>query len=173
MSQVRWLELTESQRSKEDNLQSDLVNKIYNEGKISHHDILKFKQLSSSDFTSPQSPWLTASIIVSTNRERFTLTHLAACRFAIAEKTFVYRWPTRIKQWEGVPFDNPEVYDDPCLYKYFVEGAPGFITDRICSDLNLVNAMPIIYQSLVIENKEDIATIALVESLADLEQSSL
>ena len=72
----------------------------------------------------------------------------------------MYRWMTGYSHWEGSPgVDAPEVYDDPCFYEYFVEGADGFLTDKINPDFCLVNATPVKYHSLCIEDKDDLANI--------------
>ena len=115
-----------------------------------------YKHLDDDDFLNPMSPWYTASIIVSTNRERFTLTHTCAVRYALARGKIVYRWLAKYSKWAGAPPNpSPEVFKDPCFYEYFVEGADGFISSQICADLNLVNAIPVTYSSFTLETNED------------------
>ena len=159
LSKARWFELTENQRSK-DPEHTKLVDRIYFEGKISKDDIFSYQHLSPADFSSPDSPWLSASIICSTNRERLTLTHHAAIRYARAKGKLVYRWPAVHSKWEGAPHsDAGEVFEDPCLYEYFVAGAHGFITDRVCFASNLVNATPVEYHTLSIDDPDDLLVI--------------
>ena len=47
-----------------------------------------------------------------------------------------------------------EVLKDPCFYEYFVEGAHGFLTDKVNKGWGLVNAQSVIYHSLSFENEE-------------------
>ena len=154
-TQTKWFELSKIERSV-DPVHTNLVTGIYKNGRLSSMDLKGYKHLSPSDFDSPDSPWLTASIIVSTNRERFSLTHEAAVRFARAKGKLVFRWMTNFSKWEGAPEDiSGAVYEDPCFYEYFVSGAAGFITDRICAETNLVNGIPCTYDSFVLENQYD------------------
>jgi hypothetical protein len=67
---------------------------------------------------------------------------------------------TGFSHWEGCPrVDTPDVFDDPCFYEYFVEGADGFITQKLNADFCLVNATPVQYHSLCIDNEYDLASI--------------
>ena len=154
-STAKWFELTKSERSLDEE-HTKLIEKIYKEGSVKRDDLSRYKHLSEDDFSDPDSPWLTASIIVSTNRERYTLTHEAAVRYAAAKGKIVYRWLTNFSKWEGAPADiSNSVYDDPCFYEYFVAGASAFITDRVCAETNLVNGIPCSYHSFVPGNEYD------------------
>jgi hypothetical protein len=64
---ARWFELSKNQRYK-DPQHSKLVDTIYCEGKVTKVDLISYQQLSPADFSSPDSPWLSASIFCSTNR---------------------------------------------------------------------------------------------------------
>jgi hypothetical protein len=88
------------------------------------------------------------------------MTHHAAKQFAAARGRVVYRWMTGYSHLEGCPGeDAPDAFDDPCFYEYFVEGADGFITKNLNSELCLVNATPVRYHSLRIEDPGDLANI--------------
>jgi hypothetical protein len=159
LTQARWMELVKSERT-DDAEHDKVLQKLYDDNYISTVDMQNYQLLSQDDFATPKSPWLQASIICSTNRERYTLTHHAAKRFAAARGQVVYRWMTGYSHWEGCPAeDSPGVFDDPCFYEYFVEGADGFITNKLNSDLCLVNATPVQYHSLCIEDQDDLANI--------------
>jgi hypothetical protein len=159
LTRARWMELVKSERT-DDAEHHQVLQTLYHTNIISTVDMELYPLLSREDFANPNSPWLQASIICSTNRERYTLTHHAAKRFAAARGQVVYRWMTGYSHWEGCPGeDTPEVFDDPCFYEYFVEGADGFITKKLNSDLCLVNATPVRYHSLCIEDRDDLANI--------------
>ena len=159
LTRARWMELVKSERT-DDTGHDQVLQKIYDKNLITTLDMQRYQLLSEDDFARPNSPWLQASIICSTNREQYTLTHHAAKRFAAARGQVVYRWMTSYSNWEGCPGeDAPDVFDDPCFYEYFVEGADGFITKKLNSDLCLVNATPVQYHSLCIEDKDDLANI--------------
>jgi hypothetical protein len=159
LTRARWMELVKSERT-DDAEHDKVLKRLYDNSTISTVDMQMYDVLSAKDFARPNSPWLQASIICSTNRERYTLTHHAAKRFAASRGQVVYRWMTGFSHWEGCPGnDSPDVFDDPCFYEYFVEGADGFITNKLNSDLCLVNATPVQYHSLCIEDKDDLANI--------------
>ena len=159
LTQARWMELVKSERT-DDEEHDQNIQKLYGTNDMSVRDLEMYELLSKGDFAHRDSPWLQASIICSTNRERYTLTHHAAKRFAAAKGRVVYRWMTGYSLWEGSPGeDAPAVYDDPCFYEYFVEGADGFITDKLNPDFCLVNATPVQYHSLCIEDAVDLANI--------------
>jgi hypothetical protein len=161
LTQARWMELVKSERTAD--LEHDkVIEKLYDRNMISTLDLQQYQLLSEDDYALPNSPWLQASIICSTNRERYTLTHHAAKRFAAARGQVVYRWMTGYSHWEGCPGpDAPGVFEDPCFYEYFVEGADGFISTKLNSDFCLVNATPVRYHSLCIEDPEDLANIQI------------
>ena len=157
----RWFELTELQRCSSDPEHMTLVSKkMYQKGHISAHDLLHYKHLSPSDFADPNSVWLSASIIVSTNRERHTLGHHAAIRFAKASGNVIYRWPAKTSRWTGLSSNcDPASLSDPCLYEYFVPGAKGFFSETVNRNVNLVNATPFTYHSIQVTDPQDQETI--------------
>ena len=153
---ARWFELTGQHRT-EDPAHTEFVMRLHNQQTISIDDFKRHRLLSKSDFEDPNSPWLTASVIVSTNRERCTLTDLMARRFAKAKGTIVIRWPTKWKNWKQKPPPQHVVraLEDPCFYEYFVAGAAGFFSDNVNKRIGIVNAKSFTMCSLTAANEED------------------
>ena len=103
------------------------------------------------------SPWFRAPIIVLTNRERYTLTHDAAVRFAAATGTVIIWWMTSWSHWAQKP---PEVFLeeallDPCFYEYWVFDADASLTARLCMYICLVNAQSVWCHSLTLVTSEE------------------
>ena len=156
LAQARWFELTEQHRTK-DLEHMAFVKRLCNQENISLDDFKRYKILSRDDFEDPKSPWLTAPIIVSTNRERYSLTDLAARRFARATGTIVIRWPTKWKNWKQKPPASRLMcaLEDPCFYEYYVEGAAGFFSDNVNKRIGIVNARPFRMHSLTVQDEAD------------------
>ena len=139
---VQWFELTEQIRT-QDEVHTELVTHIYNGG-IIDPDVIKqnYKIISRDDFKCSNSPWIDAPVIVPTNRERLSITDMAAHRFARAHNTVVIRWLSKQSEWIQKPEGQDAVtaeYQDPVFWEYFIAGAKGFITENINKPLGLVN----------------------------------
>lgn len=146
---ARWFEMNQQQRAAEDLVHTRVVRRTYLCEKISRDDVKDgYKCLSAEDMK--DGAWLKAPVLVSTNRERFTLTHTRAKQYAKHFGKVVIRWMSQYKDWEGMPQgDNAvDALDDPCFYEYFVQGADGFLTQRVNKALNLVNSLPVKYHSI-------------------------
>ena len=91
LGSVFWKELVKSERTL-DPIHHNIINNTYQEGILRKEEIFTtYKHLDDDDFRDPNSPWYTTSIIVSTNKERFTLTHTCAIGYAKARGKIVYR----------------------------------------------------------------------------------
>ena len=149
MTSVRWYELTQQQRSRDDLDQLRFNRRTYLGENISMADIQKqYKIIGEEDFKDPD--FAEASVIVSTNREKYSLTHARAIHFAHLTGTIVIRWLCEFKDWTGQPESTccAAALEDPCFYEYFVEGARGFITKNIMTSLYIVNGTQIKYHSI-------------------------
>jgi energy-coupling factor transporter ATP-binding protein EcfA2 len=156
MMQARWFELWEQLRAIDEQHQI-LVETMYARESVTVDDFRsRYPVLAAEEITAPNSPWLKASILAATNRERISFTYEMAIANARAEGTVVIRWPCRRAAWQQKPDDchMGEVLKDPCFYEYFVEGAHGFLTDKVNKELGLVNAQSVIYHSLGFESDE-------------------
>lgn len=149
MTKARWFELTQQQRSQTDPKHTGFVQRTYYGERITLDDIKNnYKLLSSTDFQDPD--WIKAPMLVSTNRERYSLTHSRAVQFAKLTGTVVLRWLRPFKEWCQKP-DPDCVHDamsDVCFYEYYVEGCDGFITENIFKDLRVVNGLPVRFHSV-------------------------
>ena len=114
-----------------------------------------YKALTSEDMSSPK--WRFAPILVSTNRERFDITHTQAINFAKEHKTVVLRWPKKIKTWyhEFPPDTEQQIQkDDPLFWQYFVVDAPAYIIDNINVSKKIANGMSAKCHSVTLRDKQ-------------------
>lgn len=150
-TKVRWFELTQQQRS-EDDQHTAFVTASYRGERFSLDKIKgRYRILSKDD--ARDNEWIRAPILVSTNRERQTLTHTRSIQFAKSEDTVVIRWKTNCVKWRQRPLlgkHRQEALNDPCFYEYFVQGAEAFLTENIQKDLKMANAAAVVYHSLVL-----------------------
>ena len=157
MTQVRYFELTQQQRS-EDDCHTAFVTSNSEGNRITVNDIKEkgYKILSKKD--SEDMDWIRAPILVSTNRERQTLTEIKAKQFAKATGTVVVRWLTKYRNWKQRPLlecHRLQALQDPCFYEYFVVGADAFLTENIQKSLKLTNATAAKYHSLVLDHQTE------------------
>ena len=96
--------------------------------------------------------WAEAPVLVSTNRERYTMIHARSLHLAMLRRTVVIRWVTDFRKWQDQP--SPDFVDkameDPCFHEYFVSGCPGVITKNMNKTLHLVNGRKVRYHSIVV-----------------------
>ena len=148
---VRWFELTQQLRS-EDPAHTRFVNDTYHGTPITLESIRTqgYDILSPADNNDPE--WIGAPVLVATNRERHTLTHVRAVNFATHHNTVVIRWVNNFSDgsWEQKPsgFHLSLAMEDPCFHEYFVAGADAFLTENIQKGLGLVNARSVVFHSL-------------------------
>lgn len=149
------IKLVEQLRIKEDqNQQFELISKMERGEQIQVEDFLIYKELSPAD-TDNDIDWLTASIVVTTNRERHTINHDQAIRFAKQHRTHVIRWPVEHKNWQGRPYPDTEALQDCVFWEYFVDEAPSFITDNVNKHARIANATRTQYHSLSLTKAQE------------------
>ena len=156
-SKCKWMELTEQQRARDDIEHTSFVHQLYHGVPLNIPFLLSYKELSHDDFNGPTSPWLTAPVIVRTNREKVTMNYKRAIHFAKATGTVVIRWKTKTQSWEQKPQCEDaldQVMEDPAFYEYFVAGAFGYCRDNICKNKDLVNGTKIQYVSLTLSAQD-------------------
>jgi hypothetical protein len=88
---TRYVKLDEQVRATDPN-HAAVVEKLARGEGISFESLKTYKVLSSDDYADPESPWYEAPIVVTINRDRFSLVHLSAMRFARSRGTVVLRW---------------------------------------------------------------------------------
>ena len=148
-------ELNEQVRT-DDPHHMNFVTKLYNCQLPTMEDLQAIPVLSKDDFRAPDSPWFQAPILVLTHRERHSLTHFAAVRFAKAKGRPVIRWKAHTRNWKQAPPEHlkHEAYSDPCFYEYWVDGAEAFLNNTISKSLGLVNAQSFTCHSLTLHTPE-------------------
>lgn len=155
-TQAKWFELTQQQRSEDAN-HTQFITQNYQGRRITLGEIKTrgYKLLSSED--SRKKEWIGASILVSTNRERQTLTHARSIQYARLTGTVVIRWETNFSNWRQRPLARQhrlKAMEDPCFYEYFVAGAGAFLTQNIQKHLKLTNATAATFHSIVVDDRE-------------------
>ena len=161
ITNVRLYELTQQQRSI-DPAHTAFVRSTYKGESISLEQLKQYKILSQADFLGDEAEeWMRAPVLVATNRERFTITHIRAQSFAAYKNEVVVRWLTNFNRnsWQNRPTGDSfrdALDNDPCFYEYFVKGADGFITENIKTELGIVNAQSITYHSLKFDYEDQI-----------------
>jgi len=71
---AKWFEFIEQMRST-DSSHTTFIRELYAWHVVRTQDIIgKYKLLCETDFSQPDSVWLTAPVLVATNRERYSLT---------------------------------------------------------------------------------------------------
>jgi hypothetical protein len=153
---ARWIQLTEQQRSKDDQHTAFIV-KMSQGQNITTQDINQYKVLSETDFRFDNSKWHTAPIIVRTNRERHTLNHIRCLNYAKSKKTVVVRWLAKYGYWEQKPASEEHIntaMQDPAFYEYFVQSAPGYCIHNLCKPKKIANGTRIQYHSLSLSDNQ-------------------
>ena len=146
-----WYQLTKQERSVDDD-HNRILEKMEASQSLTLKDLQEYTVFREKDIQGEQGlDWLKAPILVATNRERHNLLGPQCMRFGKSTGKYIYRWPCERTEWEQKP--RPEhledVIQDPCFYEWFVEGADGFITDRLNKSVRLVNGTRIRYHSIV------------------------
>ena len=138
-----------------DPTQTVLVETMYNGGAIGISNLKQYRLLSANDFNGICGDWSSAPIIVSTHRERLSITHDQAINFALANNTVVVRWEMKISKWGQRPPEEflSQAKKDPCFYQYFVSGAPAYLNSTINKDLCLIDSTPVTLESIMMEDE--------------------
>ena len=69
---------------------------------LSEH-LSKYKLYSKSDIQSDSDKWQFAPFLVATNQERIQISYHQAKQFAIANNTYIYKWPVNLHKWQNRP----------------------------------------------------------------------
>lgn len=153
---TRYVKLDEQVRATDPDHAAVVEQLARGEG-ISLESLKTYKVLSSDDYADPESPWYEAPIVVTINRDRFSLVHLSAVRFARSRGTVVLRWKSLHSLFRQRPADEhmEEMYKDPCFYEYFVAGADCCLHATVNRELGLVNSLPLIMHSLTMHDRDE------------------
>ena len=142
--------LTVQQRSK-DAAQTDLVTRMGRGESLTPRDLKNIKRLSRDDCK--ETKWKISPIVVATNKEVFDLTEDRAVNFACIHGTVVIKWKKTTKNWKNQPdleLFGSEVYEDPALWEYFVQGAPSFISSNLNTAMKICNGTQVKLHSVTL-----------------------
>ncbi len=99
-----------------------------------------------------------APIIVSTNRERYTLTAIRCQKYAKLQGMVAIRWKARFGECEQKPKshrDIEEAMEDTAFYEWFVPGIDGYCTDNLTKCGKLINATKVKYHSITLSKLDE------------------
>jgi hypothetical protein len=150
MSTATRFHLLEQQRSS-DVQHTQILNKCSNAEQIAMEDIEIYPHLTQTDIQQHPEEWKYAPILVATNHERINITQHKSALFAKDHKTHVFKWKVDIKSIENPPITSlmEQVEEENAFFwQYFVPGAPINMTDRLNTDLALVNGTPATLHSI-------------------------
>ncbi len=105
-------------------------------------------------------------IVVTSNNERTSINKSQSRTFVLKNNTRRFSWQEtvfgyNISEMEVTQIEINSLYlNDDSLTRYFVENAPGFITENIKQERGLVNSTAVTYHSLVLDDNEDRERIA-------------
>ena len=167
LTKAKWCQLTEQVRNM-CSCHQQLLDK-FEEGKsIAMSDLsCNYKMLTGKDLCGSKSSWHKAPVIVTTHRERNTLTTPLATNFAQKEGKVVYQWQTQRSKWQGSPpavFKEECINDDGAFWETFVQGAAAYITDNMDKKLGIVNGTKVTFHSLTprdLQQKEEMTCLSL------------
>ena len=149
MTEFKWYNITKQQRAKNDVKHLQFVEKMYHGKKLVFGDFNNYKQMDPSTITEEE--WQDAPVLVTTNRERLTVTETMAKIRATQRDTIVVRWPSQVSAfWEQKPDEchMDEVRQDAAFWEYFVAGSIGYVTDNLNKSLGVVNGACVRFHSL-------------------------
>ena len=165
----RRIVLQQQMRFKDDSKHMLLINKLRQERPPMDEilqEIERDYQILSRNLVTSDPLFLTSPIVVTSNNERASINNSQSRTFALQNNTRRFSWQeiifghnvseTEVKQSEI----NSLYLNDLTLTRYFVEGAPGFITENIKPERGLVNGTQVTYHSLVLDEREDRERIA-------------
>ena len=99
---ARLFQLEEQVRS-DDPQHAKFVTKLFRCKRPRMEELRAIPLLTENDFSDPTSPWFKAPILVLTHRERHSLTHYAAIRYAKATGRPVICWKSHTENWKQAP----------------------------------------------------------------------
>jgi len=156
-TKARWFEFKEQMRST-NAIHTSFIGELYSRHPIKTEDIkTKYQLLHQDDLTDCNSVWLTAPVLVATNRERYTLTPIRAILYAKHHHQPVIRWPRKYTRWAQQPVPSKIdqcIANDTCFYEYYVQGGPCHVTQNFNKYRLLLNGTPAWFHSTTLDSNE-------------------
>lgn len=178
-SKLQKFDLKQQMRAAEDVSHTEFLNQIRDpkngQDRIDKTKVQALKPITSTDFQQdPQ--WLKASLVVTSNKERYLINNLRSKHWAVKTRTprFVWHYPLcGYLAAKTHTLAHNYIYANYPEYRgCFVAGAPGYLTENINTSRELSNGTPIIYHSMTLNPKEDIERIENLinnDSMDDIE----
>jgi 23S rRNA maturation mini-RNase III len=144
MSKAIRYHLLEQKRSLDDEHTKNL-NKCASGEQLTMEDIAIYPHLTTEDIQTKSQDWKYAPILVATNHQRMNITQYKSKLWAKDNKTYVYKWKTRIRTMENPPLTSmvEKIEEENAFFwQYFVQNAPVNLTTTINGDLALANGTP-------------------------------
>ena len=122
-------------------------------------------QVLSRELASRDPLFALSPIVVTSNNERTVINKTQSRTYALKHNTRRFSWQETIFGHNicGMVVKQSEINSlylhDNSLTRYFVEGAPAFITENIKPERGLVNSTLVTYHSLVLDEKENLDVI--------------
>lgn len=162
-SSFQLVELKEQMRAANDTAHMLMLNQLRsplpNQPRITPQLLSKLKVITAFDVQS-DSQWTNATIVVTTNDERFRINQLLSGFMAQKKKCPRIVWFKPILGIVANQLTQQEinyVYQSYPQFKgCFVAGAPGFLLDNINPVRSLSNGTPVTYESIVLHPEEDL-----------------
>ena len=136
-------------------------------GPISHSILDTIKTLSKSDLrptfdsngSEIPSPWLTAPIVVTSNRERHEINLSQARRYGKTKGLPVLRWKKQLSVSDDIDEALSSILyeNEPDLIGLFVEGAPAHLTANLNASSGLANGTPVVLHSVLLAADDDLS----------------
>ena len=172
----KLVELTEQMRAANDAEHIAMLNRMRNgcggEQNITQNDLARHKYLSFEDVISDAN-WAEAPVVTLTNKERIFLNAIRSQHFARLSGKNRFCWYSPLNKCSAKLNDEQtsELYRQNVLLRdFFVAGAPGYLLSNINPSLGLANGTPVIYHSLILDDREDLQCI--MQQNADTMQST-
>lgn len=165
-SQLQKFDLHQQMRAAEDKNHTDMLNQMRNPDprakRINRRAIKSLKTITSQDYQ--ENPdWLKASLVVTSNRERYLINDLRSEQWARSSGNhrFVWEYPLvgNLASTVRTPGHQLIYRNYPEFSGCFVAGAPGFLSENINPNLGLSNGTPIIYHSLTLHANENVEAV--------------
>ena len=172
----KLVELTEQMRAANDAEHIAMLNRMRNgcegEQNITQNDLARHKYFSFEDVISDAN-WAEAPVVTLTNKERIFLNAIRSQHFARLSGKNRFCWYSPLNKCSAKLNDEQtsELYRQNVLLRdFFVAGAPGYLLSNINPSLGLANGTPVIYHSLILDDREDLQCI--MQQNADTMQST-
>ena len=133
------------------------LHKLMNSEQITTNDFLdNFKLFSPKDISTLDHQWINASLLVTTNRERFDIIGVQSQKLARVHNTYVFTWACQTSCWVQKPNNEflAAAMADPALTEFFIAGVEAYITMNLNKKIKITNVTRVQYHSITPATEE-------------------